>query len=144
MWVTGGLNLAPSPLPNGRLRHQYGEGPFARLVMPTLPGEPGVYLWQQDDVIVYVGQSRTPLKERLGSRGYSTISDYNTLARQPGRRNGGQQTNCRVNALANEALSLGRILTIWYRVTSASDAAAEEAGWMSTFGASSWNLRLER
>jgi len=75
-------------------------------------------------VIVNVGQSRTPLKERLGSRGYSTISGYNNLAPQPGRRNGGQQTNCRVNPLANNAL--GKILTIWFRVTSALDAAAGE------------------
>src|SRR5205085_1353408 len=56
---------------------------------------------------------------------YATISTYNTLARQPGRRNGGQQTNCRVNALANEALAAGRTLAIWYRVTTAEQAVTE-------------------
>src|ERR1700687_125085 len=92
-----GLSLPAPEIPAGRLRHRYGLGPFARLVMPTLPDVPGVYLWQGEDDIVYVGQSRMPLRTRLGPMGYSTISAYNTLAREPGRRNGGQQTNCRVN-----------------------------------------------
>jgi len=85
-----GLNLTPAPPPNGRLRHPYGDGPFAKLVMPRLPNESGVYLWDVDESIAYVGQTRTPLSKRLGSNGYVTISACNTLARQPGRTNGGQ------------------------------------------------------
>jgi hypothetical protein len=46
-----------------------------------------------DGRVVYVGQTRAPLSVRLGSQGYSTISKYNTFARQSGRTNGGQQTN---------------------------------------------------
>ncbi len=138
-----GVNVAPLPLPPGRTRHKFGEGPFARLVMPQLPNEPGVYLWDLDGVIVYVGQTRTPLKERLGSRGYATISNYNTFAREAGRKNGGQQTNCRVNALANMALSQGRKLSIWYLATSAADAAPQEAKWMAAHGKPEWNRRLE-
>lgn len=135
------LGLPADPLPEGRRRHQYGDGPFARLVMPPLPGAPGLYLWQADEEVVYVGQTRMPLKSRLGSNGYSTISAYNTFAREPGRRNGGQQTNCRVNALANAALVAGRTLTIWYRTTD--HGLAEEAEWMAAFGLPPWNRRLE-
>lgn len=136
-----GLNLQPGTLSIGRTRHQYGDGPFALLIMPPLPDAPGLYLWQADDEIVYVGQTRTQLKKRLGSNGYSTISAYNTFAREPGRRNGGQQTNCRVNALANQALAAGRKLYVWYRTTE--DGKPEEAAWMATFGLPPWNRRLE-
>jgi hypothetical protein len=139
-----GLNLSPPAPRVGRHRHRYGLGPFARLIMPPLPEAPGLYLWQEEADIVYVGQTRTPLRQRLGSQGYSTISGYNTLAREPGRHNGGQETNCRVNALANEALSSGRALSIWYRVADASDVLAEEARWMATFGTPRWNLRVEQ
>lgn len=107
-----GLNRPPADPPVGRARHSFGGGPFARLVMPPLPSEPGLYLWELDGQVVYVGQTRTPLSKRLGSNGYSTIATFNTLARQPGRTNGGQQTNCRVNALANQALAGCHKLTI--------------------------------
>ena len=110
--------------------------------MPPLPDAPGLYLWQVDDQFVYVGQTRVPLKKRLGPNGYSSISAYNTFAREAGRRNGGQQTNCRVNALANTALVAGRKLTIWYRVTE--NGVANEAEWMATFGLPIWNRRLEQ
>jgi hypothetical protein len=138
-----GLNLSPADPPSGRDRHPSGSGPFARLVMPPLPAEPGLYLWELDGQVVYVGQTRTPLSKRLGSNGYSTITTYNTLARQPGRTNGGQQTNCRVNALANQALADDHQLAIWYRVTPHEDAAREEARWMAAHGKPEWNRRLE-
>lgn len=92
---------------------------------------------------VYLGQTRTSLAKRLGSNGYATISTYNTLAREPGRTNGGQQTNCRVNGLANAALAMGANLSIWYRLTAADEALAEEAHWMAAFGKPEWNRRLE-
>lgn len=137
-----GLNL-PAPEPRqGRRRHRYGNGPFARLVMPRVPNSPGVYLWEMDGSVVYVGRARTTLASRLGSNGYSTISMYNTLAAGVGKP-GGQQTNCRVNALANEALSAGRELVLWYKVTEASSAATEEVRWMQTFGKPDWNRRTE-
>jgi len=84
-----GLNLDPLEPPPGRSRHAFGGGPFARHVMPPLPAAPGLYVWKRDDTVVYVGQTPTPLTKRLGSNGYSTISTYNTLAREPGRNNGG-------------------------------------------------------
>lgn len=106
------LHLRPAPLPPGRERHKYGAGPFAKLLMPDLPALPGVYLWEQDGTVVYVGQTRMPLRTRLGSQGYATISNYNTFAPEPGRTNGGQQTNCRINALANASLAAGHDLVI--------------------------------
>ena len=112
--------------------------------MPHLHSEPSLYLWELDGQVVYVGQTRTPLSKRLGSNGYSTISTYNTLARRPCRTNGGQQTNCRVNALANQALACGHQLTIWYRVTPAEHALIEEARWMTAHGKPEWNRRLEQ
>lgn len=139
-----GLNLVPADPPNGRLRHAFGDGPFARLVMPPLPKEPGLYAWVLDDVVVYLGQTRTPLANRLGPRGYSTISNYNTFAKQSGQRNGGQQTNCRINALANGALAAGSKLVIWCRVTSPDQAPIEEATWMTRHGQPPWNRRMER
>lgn len=138
-----GLNMEPLPAPPGRERNRYGAGPFARLVMPPLPDAPGLYLWQLDGVVVYVGQTRTPLKKRLGPAGYASISNYNTFARQPGRTNGGQETNCRVNSLANSALAEGRELVIWYRVTDAASAPIEEAAWMKRHGMPAWNRRLQ-
>jgi hypothetical protein len=139
-----GLNLPAPDIPHHRQRHQYGLGPFARLVMPALPDAPGVYLWQEDNEIVYVGQTRTPLKKRLGPNGYSAISAYNTLARETNRRNGGQQTNCRVNALANKSLAARHALSIWYRITSALGAADLERDWMTSFGMPKWNRNLRQ
>ena len=139
-----GLNLWPDELPDGRHRHAFGAGPFARLKMPPLPEDPGLYIWEVDGQVMYVGQTRTPLRKRLGSQGYATISNYNTFARQPGRTNGGQQTNCRINALANRALAAGQEIRIWYRATLAENAGPEESLWMSEFGVPPWNRRDER
>lgn len=111
--------------------------------MPALPSEPGVYAWVRDGVVLYLGQTQTPLAKRLGSNGYSTISTYNTLARQPGRTNGGQQTNCRINALANSAFADGATLFIWYRATALASAKEEEANWMDRWGKPEWNRRIE-
>lgn len=140
----GRLNVEPDPLPANRQRHAHGDGPFAKLRMPPLPNEPGLYLWEEDGEVVYVGQTRTPLSERLGPRGYSTISNYNTFEREPGRSNGGQQTNCRVNCLANKSLSEGRRLVLWYRTVPASESQQAEASWMRQFGMPPWNRRDER
>ncbi len=85
-----------------------------------------------------------PLKDRLGPLGYASIANYNTFAHQPGRVNGGQQTNCRINWLANQALAAGSTITIWYRTTSAEDARSEESAWMEQFGIPRRNLRDER
>jgi hypothetical protein len=133
------LNILPAPLPVGRTRNKYGNGPFAKLIMPLVPNEPGLYLWEMDGKVLYVGQTRTPLRKRLGSQGYSTISNYNTFARQPGRTNGGQETNCRVNALANTLLAAGNSINIWTKSTAPEVALASETEWINTFGKPVWN-----
>lgn len=138
------LDQPPAEPPPGRVRHRYGAGPFAKLRMPALPSEPGFYVWTLDGVPVYAGETRATLWSRLGPNGYATISTYNTLARSPGRRNGGQQTNCRINALANRALSETRELAVWYQTTAADQTKAVESSWMRRHGKPRWNLRDER
>jgi len=139
-----GLGILPPPLPPGRERHRYGNGPFAKLLMPELPSSPGIYLWESAGEIVYIGQTAMSLRTRLGSNGYSTISNYNTFARQPGRSNGGQQTNCRVNMLANSSLANDDEINIWYRTALDLDLRAEESKWMNQHGVPMWNRRDER
>jgi len=138
------VDLVPAPPPPGRTRHQYGAGPFAALRMPPVPDAPGVYLWLLDGAPVYVGRTITSLRGRLGSNGYATISTYNTLAAQPGRSNGGQQTNCRIDALANAALGAGGRIEIRFRITDADRAAGAEQMWMRSHGVPDWNARDER
>lgn len=136
------LSIELAEPPAGRSRHRYGDGPFARLQMPPLPLEAGLYVWALDEQPVYVGQTRATLRDRLGSNGYATISAYNTLARQPGRTNDGQQTNCRVNALANAALTAGSRLALWYRTSQPDEALAWEGNWMRLHGLPAWNRRV--
>ena len=107
--------------------------------MPALPAEAGLYVWCESGVPVYVGQTRSTLRARLGTNGYARISTYNTFAREPGRTNGGQQTNCRVNALANASLVSGHELTLWYRITPVAEALDAEAEWMRRHGVPPWN-----
>lgn len=133
------LNIFPALLPVGRTRNKYGDGPFAKLIMPPVANESGLYLWEMDGQVLYVGQTRTPLRKRLGSQGYSTISNYNTFARQPGRTNGGQETNCRINALASTVLTAGKIINIWTKLTAPDLALAGETEWIATYGKPAWN-----
>ena len=142
--VPHALDVYPPDPPEGRVRHAYGDGPFAALRMPSLPASPGLYVWCASGEPVYVGQTRGTLRSRLGPNGYSRISAYNTFACEPGRTNGGQQTNCRVNALANAALCAGGELTVWYRVTTAADALHAEAHWMRRNGLPRWNRQDRR
>ena len=139
-----GLNLEAPPLPADRRRHVHGFGPFAKLRMPRLPSEPGLYLWDEDGEVVYVGHARMPLKVRLGSEGDSTISNYNTFAPEPRRSNGGQQTNRRINALANQSLRARHSLAILHRTMVAGRSGQEEVLWMRRFGLPKWNRRDER
>ena len=138
------LDVYPPEPPEDRLRHAHGDGPFAVLRMPTLPASPGLYALCASGEPVYVGQTQGTLRSRLGPNGYSRISTYNTFARQPGKTNGGQQTNCRVNALANAAVRSGHELTVWYRVTTAADALHAEAQWMRSNGLPPWNRQDRR
>jgi hypothetical protein len=135
---------SPQPEP-GRERHRYGGGPFAALEMPSVPDSPGIYVWSVKGVPVYVGKASNSLHTRLGANGYARISRYNTYAPQPGRKNGGQQTNCRINALAGAALGSGEPIELWYRTLPTSVEASEaESGWVRNYGVPAWSLRDER
>ena len=138
------VDVTPAAPPLDRERHAFGSGPFARLRMPPLPNAPGLYVWSSNGSPLYVGQTSGTLRSRLGSNGYATISTYNTLARQPGRTNGGQQTNCRVNALANLVLRGGGDLEIWTRMTLKEEANAAEAMFMRLHGLPPWNRQDRR
>ena len=108
---------APGSTTRSRARHVYGHGPFAKLrclrfpinlactsgtktVPSSTSAKPRSHL-RVDSVRMAIQRSRTTTPLPL---------------RQQGRRNGGQQTNCRINALANLSLDQGHVLTIWYRI----------------------------
>lgn len=74
--------------------HGYGDGPFCKFSIKGLPGQAGVYVLQNRNRVVYVGKARN-LAERF-SMGYGNISPKNCYI-------GGQQTNCRINALILQA-----------------------------------------
>ncbi len=109
-----------------------------------LPEMPGLYVWSSDGVALYVGQTGGTLRARLGSNGYATISAYNTLAREVGRTNGGQQTNCRINALANQLLRSGATLELWYRSVDRVHALQAESSFMRAHGLPPWNRQDRR
>ena len=71
------------------------------------------------------------------------IHRANTLAPEPGRRNGGQQTNCCINAIANEMIRRGGVINLWTRETASNDARDIEIRWMAEFGTPPWNRRSE-
>jgi hypothetical protein len=49
-----------------------------------------------------------------------------------------------VNALANAAIVSGHQLTLWYRVTAASESWEREAEWMRLHGVPPWNHEERR
>jgi hypothetical protein len=88
--------------------NQYGSGPFCKFSIPSGFGRAGVYLIVVSGSIRYVGEC-----ENLSARfnmGYGNISPRNCFK-------GGQETNCRVNALIWEATSRGAVVELWYHPT---------------------------
>lgn len=97
--------------PEGRPLNPNAAGPFVRIVLSDrLPSEPGVYAVTVDDSVVYLGRSRTPLRDRWGPRGYAVIHRRNTY-------NDGQSTNCRINHHIGQALASGAQVALWTYVT---------------------------
>jgi hypothetical protein len=79
--------------PRGLRLHRYGQGPFGQLLLDPLPREPGVYaVVDALGEIRYIGRARDSIAKRWGPAGYRTIHPRNCFE-------GGQQTNCRINAL---------------------------------------------
>ncbi len=70
--------------------NRHGKGPFCRFKVPGLPETPGVYAVTVARKLVYVGISKTSLKQRWGPSGYAQVQPINCFK-------GGQSTNCKVN-----------------------------------------------
>lgn len=100
-------------MPQGRYRqasqsklHAHGAGPFCRFRIGRKRRDSGLYVLTLNDVPVYAGEC-VDLGKRWGPNGYGGISPRNCFQ-------GGQPTNCRVNAaILLEALR-GSRLDLWF------------------------------
>ena len=91
--------------------HAHGRGTFVRLRTEHLPPEPGVYaVVGNDGDVLYVGRARDSIRRQWSPQGYAVIHARNCFQ-------GGQSTNCRVNALIADQLSRGRTLALWTLAT---------------------------
>ena len=86
--------------------HAYGGGPFCRFNIARKRRDPGLYVLTLNGASVYAGES-VDVGKRWGPNGYGGISPRNCFQ-------GGQPTNCRLNAaILSEALQ-GHILELWF------------------------------
>jgi hypothetical protein len=111
-------------LPQARYRnernlplHKYGQGPFCKFTIPSKLQSSGVYALATSEKVKYVGKCIN-LTARYNS-GYGQISPRNCFV-------GGQETNCRINALVLAETQMGRILTLCFHKTSSQDAIESE------------------
>lgn len=86
--------------------NRHGKGPFCRFDIPKLPDGPGVYAITVDASVVYIGECQN-FRERYGSRGYGVIHPRNCF-------DGGQPTNCKINARVLEATHRNSIPSLWF------------------------------
>ncbi len=100
-------------LPQARYRdaaiarlHAYGDGPFCRFRIARKRREAGLYVLTVDDAAVYAGEC-VNLDKRWGPNGYGGISPRNCFQ-------GGQPTNCRINAAILAAAKDGRTVKLWF------------------------------
>ena len=97
--------------PNSLPLHAHGQGPFVRLRTENLPPEPGVYaVVNGDGDVLYVGRARDSIRRRWSPQGYAVIHARNCFQ-------GGQSTNCRINALIAGQLAQRRPLALWTLTT---------------------------
>ena len=92
---------------NGLPLNKYGHGPFCRFRVARGWREPGVYVLTSRGTPVYVGEAQN-LEDRYGPNGYGNISPRNCFK-------GGQETNCRLNALILAETVAGAQLVLWFR-----------------------------
>lgn len=92
--------------------HAYGSGPFCRFRIARSRREAGLYVLSLDDVPVYAGEC-LDLSKRYGPNGYGGISPRNCF-------DGGQPTNCRVNAAILSATKASHRLDLWFAALSSS------------------------
>ena len=89
--------------------NNYGHGPFCRFRVARGYRESGVYIIASGAAALYVGECQN-LEVRFSSRGYGGISPRNCFR-------GGQETNCRINALILNAVKSGDELVLWFHRT---------------------------
>jgi hypothetical protein len=89
--------------------HQWGFGPFCKLRVPELVRASGVYAFCRRERVLLIGETGD-LKQRLGSRGYATISPGNCFA-------SGQRTNCKVSHLILREAMAGLSTSVWINWT---------------------------
>ncbi len=68
-----GLNLLPAEPPPGRIRHQYGNGPFAKLVMNSNPA----FRWDHDKWRLNYAPRQVAVALLAQSDGRLTPDDFN-------------------------------------------------------------------
>jgi hypothetical protein len=100
-------------LPQARYRdaatariHAYGTGPFCRFRIGRKRRQAGLYVVTLDQQPVYAGEC-VDLEKRWGPNGYGGISPRNCF-------DGGQPTNCRVNAAILTTAKAGHQLDLWF------------------------------
>ncbi len=86
--------------------HAYGAGPFCRFRINRKRHDGGLYVLTLDDAPVHAGEC-VDVGRRWGPNGYGGISPRNCFQ-------GGQPTNCRVNAVILLEALLGRRLDLWF------------------------------
>lgn len=86
--------------------HADGMGPFCRFRIGRKHREAGLYVLTVDDAPVYAGEC-VNLSVRWGPNGYGGISPRNCY-------DGGQPTNCRVNAAILVEAKLNRQISLWF------------------------------
>lgn len=86
----------------------YGVGPFCKFRVPKQFKTSGVYALVVEGSIKYIGECIN-LSTRYNS-GYGNISPRNCFK-------GGQETNCRINALIHAESQLGRNIELWFHAT---------------------------
>jgi hypothetical protein len=99
--------------------HRYGAGPFCRFRIARGRRHAGLYVLTLNDEPVYAGECAN-LDMRWGPNGYGGISPRNCY-------HGGQQTNCRINALILASAKQGGILRLWFAALDADTDSRRDA-----------------
>ena len=89
--------------------NRYGAGPFGRFKVNGLKAVAALYALCASDEVLYIGET-VNLGQRWSSSGYGRIQPRNCYV-------GGQQTNCRINALMLVAAESGRAMGLHYLVS---------------------------
>ena len=88
--------------------NKYGEGPFCKFKIPRNLEFAGVYALMEASELMYIGECAS-LSSRY-NMGYGNISPRNCFV-------GGQETNCRINNLILQHVSLGHEISLWFFAT---------------------------